>query len=793
MMNRLIHIVAHRPKTVLVFVLLVSIPFGFDFFQKSFFNHVTLYFDQDDPSMSAYKRFQDTYGNEETALIALQADDLFNNKTLDIIRKISNLAKTTPGVQRVFSLTEARRAIGRGDTVEFAPIVPQGMLDRTAIETARRHAMQHEILSRTLLSGDGTTTAILLELAPIASAEEKGKLLNRIAVQARKIAGSEITLHFSGTPFVEFEINHLTQRDDRVFTPVTLLVLFVLSTVFLRKLSLSVLCLLNIVCILAWAVGFYVLTGNSFNMVTVVMPPILLAIAVADGIHILSHFAYLHHESGTPRLTAAVQTTKKLWFPCLFTSLTTGAGFLSFLTTAIGPVRTLGLYTFIGVLIAFAITIIVLPALLIAVPLKPGQPGTGAAPASGLTRLMAWFGKTTVRHYRPLALFFTVVIIVALAGALQIRYETNFANHLHESNPTKQGIRFIEKHLFGTVPVVLLIRANSPENDFTHPQSLRRIEAIQADLQERFKGNYTSFFSIADYMKEIHRAFNQGDNQFYAIPEKQINILDYYEIAESGTLDRIISPDRMEARISFSAYLGPIDRSKQLERYLRSSVRKITGSEFAYELTGSSALYTAMDGNLRRSQARSFTSAGIIIFAMMFFICRNFKLAIISMLVNLFPIICTFGLMGFCNIPLDVSTIMIASVTIGIAVDDTIHFIVWYRRNAGSGLDARPALLKTFQDTGKPILITSVLLSTCFFIFLTGSVKPVQAFGMLAGLAMLFALIGDLVMLPSLILLLKPRLASGDIPAASVSANMACNPATFERGTGSDSVKRKVE
>lgn len=764
-MNRLIHTITRWPKTVIAIILVISVPFGYGFFQKSFFNHVSLYFDQNDPSMITYERFKETYGNEETALIALHADTLFTNRTLDIIRQISTLAKSTPGIQRVFSLTEATQAMGFDDTIEFVPIVPEGHLDRAALQKVRQQAMHHEILSRTLLSEDGTTTAILLELAPIASAEEKGKMLESIAVQAKQIAGNDVSLHFSGTPFVEYEINNLTQRDDGHFTPITLLVIFGLSTVFLRRFSLSVLCLLNILVILLWAVGIYVLSGNSFNMVTVVMPPILLAISVADGIHILSHFAYHHYELGKSRRDAAVETAIRLWLPCLFTSLTTGIGFLSFLTAAIGPVRTLGVYTFTGVMIAFAITITMLPALLILLPLKPthrhsltGSTGVDARPPSHMTGLIQFIAETTIQHYKAYALFFTLITIAALVGAAQIRYETNFANHLHESNPIKQGIRFIEEHLFGTVPVVLLIRAESADDDFTHPKSLKLIDTIQAELKNEFKGKYTSFFSIVDYLKGIHRAFNEGKDQFYAIPDNPMDILDYYEIGESDTLERIITPDWMEARISFSAHLGPIDGSKNLDHYLRTHVQKMTGKAFTYELTGSSSLYVALDSNLRKSQARSFTSAFIVIFIMMFFICRNLKLTLISILANLFPIICTFGLMGFLNIPLDVSTIMIASVTIGIAVDDTIHFIVWYRRNTQYGLDMTAALQKTFQDTGKPILITSILLSISFAILIAGSVKPVQAFGMLAGLAMLFAVIGDLFMLPALILVFKPRL-----------------------------------
>ena len=150
--------------------------------------------------------------------------------------------------------------------------------------------------------------------------------------------------------------------------------------------------------------------------------------------------------------------------------------------------------------------------------------------------------------------------------------------------------------------------------------------------------------------------------------------------------------------------------------------------------------------------------AFIIIFFMMFFVCKTIKLTIISMVPNLFPIFLTLGIMGWFNIPLDVSTIMIASVTLGIAVDDTIHYLVWFRRNISSGMDTKPALVKALRDVGKPIVITSVVLLFGFIVLLTGSIKPTQTFGALTALAMLLALVGDLFLLPMLILIFKPEI-----------------------------------
>jgi hypothetical protein len=187
-----------------------------------------------------------------------------------------------------------------------------------------------------------------------------------------------------------------------------------------------------------------------------------------------------------------------------------------------------------------------------------------------------------------------------------------------------------------------------------------------------------------------------------------------------------------------------------------------------------------MDRNLKISQIRSFASALILITIMMFFVCRDMKLTLISLIPNLFPIIVTFGIMGWFNIPLDAATIMIASVTIGLSVDDTIHFITWFRRSREAGMDTRESVLQSFKDAGKPIVMTSVVLCLSYLVLITASVKPIIAFGSLASLAMFFALVGVLFILPALILIIKPDIKPSRLFSEKTEMESESEPAFAE-------------
>jgi hypothetical protein len=768
-MNRLFNIFIKWPRSAIITLLLLTIPFGYFFLHKSFFNNVRLYFDTDDPSIVAYEKFQEAYGNEEVAIIVLHAEDIFTPRILGIIREISSMAKGSEGVQRVFSLTEATEAVGQADAVSFEPLIPRdAALDAAGLKKIKARVLQKQFVTQTLVSASGDTTAIVLELERISSAETKGAVLNRITAQAEKIVGNDARLYFSGTPFVEYEINALTQRDDKVFTPIVIGLIFVMALLSIKRFSLSLLAVVNLFITLVWMVGLFVWSGHRFNMVTVVMPPMLLTASMAATIHILMHFNTLYN-AGEGKLPAIRETIANLWFPCLFTSLTTSVGFISFITTPIGPLRTLGIFAAIGAMLSFFMAMLLLPALVVVCVGKPSRTRATEEPLRpprfglDINHGVHVIRQLAIRHSWKVIIVFAIVMTVAVLGALRIRYETNFANHLDEDNKVKVGIRFIEYHLFGTVPVALLIRSDGPDSDFTHPESLKLLDSIQSGLKKDFGGAYTSFFSITDYFKEMHRAFNANDEAFYAIPSEAGDLLDYYELAETDILERVVSADRREARISFNAYLGPISGSKKLERHLDDLVPRAGGGRYSYQITGSSSLYAAMDQNLKECLLNSFTSAFVVIFLMIHLVCRNWKLTLISMPPNLFPILGTFGLMGFLDIPLDVSTVMIASITIGIAVDDTIHFMVWFRRHSLAGMETREAIMASYKNTGKEILATALILCIAFSTFLAGSVLPVRAFGSLTALSLALALLGDLLLLPALIMIIKPKVQAGSL------------------------------
>ena len=760
-MRRGIDFVVKHYKAVLLIILFFSLPFIYFYSQQKYLSNIEVYFENDEPDVEYYKTFQRTFGNEEIISIVFTSNDIFTIENLQRIRKITDAVSSVHGVHRVYSLTTSELIKGKADVVDFEMLVPRGEITDETVTHAIKNASAWSSIFDTVISKDGKTTAILAELKPVLSIVDKKVVLAELKNAADEAGGGNGSLHYAGSPCIDMEINELTLSDNIKFTPVAFIVIFIISMFLLRDIKLTILCQINILLVVIWSVGLLVMNGETINSVTVIIPPVLLAISTADAIHILTFYKKKYQINGNNHAAAVTDSINALWLPCFFTSVTTAIGYFSFLITTVRPVKIVGIYTGIGLVIAFCMAVTFLPAALIALQKKITRSGEALTRTRNVSserenRFLEAFGSKVIRRYKSITLFFMILTIISACGIYRIRFETDFASYLKDDNQVKQDMVFVEGHLRGTVPVEVVLTAFAKEDDFTHPHSVKLVEAVQRRIMGYMKGRYSSSYSLADYLKTSHMAFNEGVKDYFIVPDSQRDIIDYQEFSDDRLLSKYISLDKMETRISLTSYLGSTDSYRLFEKYLASEIRPLLDGKYDYNFTGVAALYTRMDSNLRISQINSFAVALLLIFIMMIFVCRDLKLAAISMIPNFFPVFVTLGLMGWGGIPLDVSTIMIASVTIGIAVDDTIHFVTWFRRNRMAGMDLETSVIKTFTDTGRPIVMTSVILCSAYFVLISGSVKPIVAFGALAGFAMVLALIGDLCILPALIMLFNP-------------------------------------
>ena len=764
-MSKIIHslvqpVVDHFRLTLAV-VFFISTVFMVFFVQQEHDNNIGVFFNDDDPVYQLYQDFVDEYGSEEFVMVAMRDDHLFAPETIELIRALTDGIASVEGVERVISLTNVEEIVGKEDEVLFTKIIPEGALSNDALQGIKETVTSNTLLQSSLISRDGCTTAIFTELYSL-NQDEKKVVLGELTDVTQKIAAGKTQLYYSGIPYLETEINRMSQIDIRTFSPITALLIFIITIMLFRNFLLACLALGTLFITQIWGMGLYVMCGEKLSYVTSPMSAILLAMAIADSVHLLSHFQKTFPAQGMGYNESIVDATKTVWLPCLFTTLTTSIGFFSFVAAPLRPSQMLGVFTAIGVIFAFVIDVTFLPAALrmlrkpiekALVKRKPVSKDTG----DGLfSRILIQASLFATRYCYGLLLVFVALFVFSIVGITQLKFETNSSQHLHDSNRLKQDALFLDKNIGGAIPFMMLLKAKG-DIDFTQPEALKKAALVQQVIANHDKDYVTNVTSIVDYIKEFNMAFHNNDDAYRTIPDLQSDIVDFYEIADADIVERMVSDDRKELCVAFLSKWGSNERAVESYDFYESYLGAELGDDYEFEFTGITTLYIAMEELLKISQRRSLFVAFVLIFIMMLFMCRHFVLAMISMLPNVFPIVMTLGIMGWLKIPLDVATIMIASVTLGIAVDDTIHFVAWYKRLSGPGIRPKDAIRQTFLTVGKPIVITTILLFIGFGVLVLGNFRPTQVFGVLTAFSMLFALIGDFFMLPALILILKPK------------------------------------
>ncbi|MDY6933342.1 MAG: MMPL family transporter [Spirochaetota bacterium] len=316
-MNRFIDIIIKNYRWIIIITTVLAISAGCVFAQKMFtkqlfVNNIDIFFEKDDPDLVLYKRFVKTFGSEEIIAIVISDMDIFTTENIEIIRKISRMAKSTLGVANVFSLTEHITYMADEEDIAFQKLVPNGALNQEKLLEIKNTILGDEILSGWLVSKNGRDTIIVMELMPFKDNIKKQKLILEIREKAQKIAGKNRKLIFTGPPYVECEISRLSQRDFLLFTPIVFFIIFILVVFLLRNGVLSILCQMDLFITLILSLGLFTLCGESLNIVTTSIGPILLVIAVADSLHVLSHFRDRYNPLKDDHLEVVSSVTKRL-------------------------------------------------------------------------------------------------------------------------------------------------------------------------------------------------------------------------------------------------------------------------------------------------------------------------------------------------------------------------------------------------------------------------------------------------------------------------------------------------
>ncbi len=735
-------------KSILVVLAAVTVFAALLLPSARFNNALDIWFLDKDPAMVAYNHLVDTFGSDELIVIGYASPDVFSPPVLEMINRITHKLEKARNVEKVFSLTNIEAIDGVNDELRIHDLI-EFPLDPTRLPQIRKRTLSNHLYVGNVVSAEGDYTAIVVRL-PHRSDDFQYKI--DALSDIRRILDTEDPEYFAlaGGPVIDEQFFFLSERDGRNTTVLMIAALVVVLWLLMRSVAGVVLPLLTVVIAVVWAVAWIVLAGRWMNVITTMLPPLLLAVGVADSMHFLIEYQ-TGLRAGNDKLSSLRTAFRELMGPMFLTSLTTAVGLLSLLVSRVQGVREFGAFGALGVAGAFVLSVSLVPIVASYLPESRWNLGP-VAKRPGEAPVLAALHRFTMKHGPAIVTVSAGLVVLGIAGAMRVKAESAFLEYFKPDARIRYDTAEIQKKLSGSITLDVILDSGS-EGGINEPQFLRKIVQLQKFLESRDK--VSSSQSIADYYRDLRRAFFSNDQKEYRLPETRQEAAQYLLLYEMGAPDGDINEfktfdnrtTRVNARVDISTSRAATELVKETKAYLAANTKPPISSQ----VTGIGMLYANMEEYIRSSLVRGFSVALLAIFVIFCLQMRSLTVGTIAMIPNLVPIILCLGVMGYARIRLDSMTAMVASIAIGLAVDDSIHFVSRVQMFLARGEDMVSALKKTTVGVGRALVYTSVSLSAGFASLMTGSFAGTVNFGLLCLLTIVFALIADLLLMPVLL------------------------------------------
>jgi predicted RND superfamily exporter protein len=705
-------------------------------------NSVEIWFLEDDPTLVAYHEFQETYGNDEVVVIALSdPETMLDARGYARLREAGDRALAVQGIAEVTSLTTVLDVRADGFDIEIEPLIPQEVPDHQAL---REHVLDDPVLVHTLISEDGKTALVLARMEAMGDIDAR-----RDGILAElELALGDIPHRSAGIGVIYAALNQLATVDSAVFIGASYGLIVLLLLLLYRRI-LPVIVTFAIVGVgAAWLMGAYGAAGRDINMVTMVLPTLVTIIGVSDCVHILGHAAAeARKHPEMPRRERVAKAVGFMFWPCLFNTLTTAMGFLALTTAPMAVVRDLGMFAAIGLFAAFVAAI---------VGCTFALQWSGAEPRDSdrgwLARGVSWLSEMGLRRPGAVLAGTGLMTLVCAIGAARLEVDTYSIDFLYDDHPVKQDSAAIEEAFGYTMPLEIVVRTEDPLD----PEVLAAVRAWTDAATEHPDIDWGR--SLVDVVERLNMVLTDGEEANRVVPASAAAVeqgLLLYSGDGGDDLERWRTDDSL--RVTFGMRM-------MSARGMESTLEDVLAvAEMPEGVTlvpsGYLPLYVRMMDYIVVSQLRSFGLAFVIVFGLLALLFRSHRVAALAVPANLLPILFVLGVMGVAGIRLDVATVTIAAIVLGLVVDDTVQFLYRFRAElAESPDDHEAAVRRTIDGIGRTLAITTIVLALGFSVLGLAEVKSVAYFGVLISLSLVFALLCDVLVLPAIIVLVKPKL-----------------------------------
>jgi len=719
-------------------------------------------FATNDPELTYLKEFKQVYGNDDTLMaILVEAPDVLAPPVLRLVSSLTDQLLALDPVLRVDSLSTVSDLgstdQGAMDTTPLYATIPD---DPAALAALRARALENPLFKGRLISRDATLTAVAADLKPrVERAREVGKAMAEVQkIMAGATLPAGVKLHLIGVPKVRSDAVDMIIADQYTFLPLGNILTGLLLLLLYRSLHGLLVPMFAVFLSVTYTVAFMALIDLPLDILSNVLPLLVMVYGVADAVHMLGR---IHEEvAAQGRRKLAIEfAVRHLGLACLVTSATTAIGFGSLVTAQMHILQRFGLLAAAGVLFAWVATLVVVPLGAGLSKLDPARLRRRTRVGQRLDLALSRIADFSAR--RPLKVVLAAALITGLCVTAGMGLEVN--NYLlgiyHDDHPTAKATRLAEEKLEGLVRMQISLEGG--EGAMKRPEVLKQVDALQTWIQSR--PGVTATLSMADFVKEMHRAV-MGTR---ALPDSRQAVAQLLLMAEGETgLERHVNFDYSRARVEVRlADVGAMRYLELVDRTRAHMAEKFTVAGVRARVTGTSMIAYRGINRLVKDLLMSLSLALLVIGLVLAGLFRSLRIGLVSLLPNTIPLAVGLGSMRLLGMRLEPVTVMIFSIALGIAVDDTIHFFVRYREEVAKGKDPLEAARRTLGTAGRAMVFTSVLLVGGFTVTLLSSFPGTVRFGTLGIIILSTALVTDLVVTPACAVLF--RVGKGAAPPAS--------------------------
>jgi predicted RND superfamily exporter protein len=707
------------------------------------------YLPDDDPKAVLFKEIGLKYGGNYIGIIGLETENVFQTNTLEHVRAITDSVRFTKGVGSVTSLTNVLDIRSSEWGIEIGKLVDEYDLPDTEAElnALREYTLSEELYRGSLVSEDATFTAIILR---VNEGMDKIEVAREIKRKVESIGLPE-QLYFGGMPFVIQNLGEIILGDLLFLAPLTALVIILLLFIGFRSWRGVLLPLLTVFISIVWTIGLMGLLGIEISIISDVIPVILLAVGSAYTIHVINRIGESDHKSLHDKISGALDYIKT---PVFLAAITTMAGFISFIFGSyLTMISSFGIFMAAGVFFAMILSLTFAPALLSLFPKSLGKKNSheGQFMKRPLENLA---GKINA-HPGNVIILWALVIIAGVAGLLLIQRKVDMIDYFKRTDPIHVAEKIFRDKFGGSMPVYVTVKG-----DIQSPRILGAMKDISGKMKQSDAIVHAQ--SVVDLIEKMNELMDDGKR----IPDSKLKVQQLWLLLEGqDAMEQLVNFEKDEGMINATFNEGDVDAMKlfteDFQRYVdvnyptKDSPGEIRAdtNEISVDFTGLPSLYLNIDKSLINSQMQSLAYAMLLVLLMVSLMLRSLRLGAYTLGPILVTLIVLFGFMGLTGIPLDIATVLVGSVSIGIGIDYAIHMITHIHHEQRKGNSLRKAILHANRISGRSIIINLLAVALGFLVLIFSNLVPLQRFGLLVAVTMFTSGMASITLLPALMII----------------------------------------